>query len=170
MRLMWTCVQNEAGAVATSPIVTTTATVTRNAEALSYQTASNIDFAVGTLYCEAQFASSLTTRRAVLVGPDGYSYINSGDANTSWKAYDGTNIVSKSGLSDISTAKRKRVVSWGTGLKVTGDGISPASGSFDGAFGSGSSMEIGQNINGYIGPVAIYNYQMTDAQLQAITS
>ena len=163
-------VQNEAGAVATSPIVTTTATVTRNAESLSYQTASNIDFAVGTLYCEAQFASSLTTRRAVLVGPDGYSYINSGDANTLWKAYDGTNIVSKSGLSDISTAKRKRVVSWGTGLKVTGDGISPASGSFDGAFGSGSSMEIGQNINGYIGPVAIYNYQMTDAELQAITS
>jgi hypothetical protein len=164
------CVQNEAGAEATSPIVTTTATITRNADSLTYQTASNIDFAVGTLYCEAQFASSLTTRRAVLVGPDGYSYINSGDANTLWKAYDGTNIVSKSGLSDISTAKRKRVVSWGTGLKVTGDGISPASGSFDGAFGSGSSMEIGQNINGYIGPVAIYNYQMTDAELQALTT
>jgi len=164
------CVQNEAGAAATSPIVTTTAAVTRDADSLTYQTASNIDFAVGTLYCEARFASSLTTRRAVLVGPDGYSYINSGDANTLWKAYDGTNIVSKSGLSDISTAKRKRVVSWGTGLKVTGDGISPASGSFDGAFGSGSSMEIGQNINGYIGPVAIYNYQMTDAELQAITT
>jgi hypothetical protein len=88
----------------------------------------------------------------------------------SWKAYDGTNIVTKSGLSDISTAKRKRVVSWGTGLTVTGDGLAPASGSFDGAFGSGASIEIGQFINGYIGPVAIYNYQMTDAELQAITS
>ncbi len=164
------CVQNEAGTVATSPIVTTTAAVTRNADSLTYQTASNIDFAVGTLYCEAQFASSLTTRRAVLVGPDGYSYINSGDANTSWKSYDGTNIVTKSGLSDISTAKRKRVVAWGTGLKVSGDGLVPASGSFDGAFGSGASMEIGQNINSYIGPVAIYNYQMTDAELQALTT
>jgi hypothetical protein len=57
------CVQNEAGTVATSPIVTTTATMTRNAESLTYQTAGNIDFAVGTLYCEAQFASSLTTRQ-----------------------------------------------------------------------------------------------------------
>ena len=44
------CAQNEAGAVATSPIVTTTAAVTRNAESLTYQTASNIDFAVGTMF------------------------------------------------------------------------------------------------------------------------
>jgi hypothetical protein len=164
------CVQNEAGAVATSPIVTTTATITRNADSLSYQTAGNIDFAVGTLYCETQFTAAISTRRAVAIGADGWSYINTGDANTIWKAYDGTNIVTKSGLSDISTAKRKRVVSWGTGLTVTGDGLAPASGSFDGAFGSGASIEIGQFINGYIGPVAIYNYQMTDAELQAITA
>ena len=164
------CVQNEAGAVATSPIVTTTAAVTRNADSLTYQTASNIDFAVGTLYCETQFTAAISTRRAVAIGVGGWSYINTGDANTIWKAYDGTNIVTKSGLSDISTAKRKRVVSWGTGLKVTGDGLSPASGSFDGAFGSGASIEMGQFINGYIGPVAIYNYQMTDAELQALTT
>ena len=164
------CVQNEAGAAATSPIVTTTAAVTRNADSLTYQTASNIDFAVGTVYCETQFTAAISTRRAVAIGVDGHSYINTGDANTIWKAYDGTNIVTKSGLSDISTAKRKRVVSWGTGLKVTGDGLSPASGSFDGSFGSGASIEIGQFINGYIGPVAIYNYQMTDAELQAITA
>ena len=164
------CVQNEAGSVATSPIVTTTATITRNADSLTFQTASNIDFAVGTLYCETQIASSLTSRRAVLVGSDGFSYINTGDANTVWKAYDGTNIVIKSGLSDISTGKRKRAIAWGTGLKVTGDGLSPASGSFDGSFGSGATIIIGQSINGYVGPVAIYNYQMTDAELQAITA
>ena len=164
------CVQNEAGAVATSPIVTTTSTVSRNGDSLTYQTTGNIDFAVGTVYCETQFTTAISTRRAVSIGADGHCYINTGDANTIWKAYDGTNIVTKSGLSDISTAKRKRVVSWGTGLKVTGDGISPASGSFDGSFGSGASIEIGQFINGYVGPVAIYNYQMTDAELQAITA
>lgn len=164
------CMQNEAGEKATSPIVTTTAAITRNADSLTYQTAGNIDFAVGTLYCETQFTAAISTRRAVAIGADGWSYINTGDANTIWKAYDGTNIVTKSGLSDISTAKRKRVVSWGTGLKVSGDGLAPASGSFDGSFGSGASIEIGQFINDYIGPVAIYNYQMTDAELQAITT
>jgi hypothetical protein len=71
------CVQNEAGAVATSPIVTTTATVTRNADSLTYQTAGNIDFAVGTAYCEALlYGSSLTRIRAIRVGADGWSYIN----------------------------------------------------------------------------------------------
>jgi hypothetical protein len=63
------CVQNEAGAVATSPIVTTTATVTRNAEALSYQTASNIDFAVGTIYCEAQLTSIDNSTGSMLETP-----------------------------------------------------------------------------------------------------
>ena len=127
------CVQNEAGAVATSPIVTTTSTVSRNGDSLTYQTASNLDFAVGTAYCEALLYGSSLTRIPIRVGGDGWSYIHSSDANTIWKTYDGTSVVTKTGLSDISTAKRKRVVSWGTGLKVTGDGLSPASGSFDGA-------------------------------------
>jgi hypothetical protein len=164
------CVQNEAGTVATSPIVTTTAAVTRNADSLTYQTASNIDFAVGTVFCEISSYSYLSTRIALEVGASGWSYIHSADANTVWKAYDGTNVVAKSGLSNISTAKRKRVVSWGTGLKVTGDGLTPASGSFDGSFGTGATMSVGKDINGYIGPVAIYNYQMTEAEQQAITA
>jgi hypothetical protein len=73
-------------------------------------------------------------------------HISTPDANTVFrKAYDGTNVLAKNGLSDISTGKRKRVVSWGTGLKVTGDGLPPASGSFDGAFGSGATIEIGNS-------------------------
>jgi hypothetical protein len=164
-------VMNEAGSVATSIILTTTAAVTRNAESLTYQTASNIDTAVGTIYQEAQFTSASLTRRAVVIGSDGYSYINSGDVNTLWKVYDGTNLVAKSGLSNIATGMRKRIVSWGSaGLKVTGDGLTPASGLFDGAFGGGASMEIGQNINGYVGDIAIYNYQMTDAEMMSITT
>jgi hypothetical protein len=135
---------------------------------LTYQTASNIDLTVGTVYCEAQLTSATSTRRAIYVGAVAASFIDGG--TTVWKAYDGTNTVIKSGLSDISTAKRKRVISWGTGLKVAGDGLAPESGSFDGAFGGAATIEIGQAINGYIGPVAIYNYQMTDAELQAITT
>lgn len=161
-------VQNEAGSVATSPIITTTATVTRNADSLTYQTASNIDLAVGTIYSEVQLSTETTSRRAVYVGSTGASYVDG--SPTVWKAYDGTNTVRKNGLSDATTAKRKRVVSWGVGMSVTGDGQTPASGSFDGAFGAAGTIDIGNTINGYIGPVAIYNYQMTDAELQGITA
>ncbi len=162
-------VQNEAGTVATSPIVTTTAAVTRNADSLTYQTASNIDFAVGTIYGEIQTPKGSNTRMLVQIG-DGYAGITSAGVD-SWRSMDGTTTITATGLSDITTAKRKRAVSWGGATQSScGDGIAPTSGAFDGAFGSGASMEIGQNINGYIGPVAIYNYQMTDAELQALTT
>lgn len=162
-------VQNEAGNVATSPIVTTTAVVTRNAEMLTYPTIGNIDFAVGTLYAEAQFSDAAVTRRIAVVGSDGYSY--SPDNTAIWSIYDVPALVTKSGLSDMSTATRKRVVAWGSGtMKVTGDGLSPASGAFDGAFGGASTIDIGQSSIGYIRNIAIYNYAMTDAELRAVTA
>ncbi|MBK8871600.1 MAG: hypothetical protein IPN19_11310 [Elusimicrobia bacterium] len=162
------CVQNEAGAVATSPIVTTTAAVTRNADLLTYQTASNIDFAVGTLYGEIQTPINSLTRYLVIVGT-GYSGI-AGASLVTWRASDSTTIAQQVGLSDVTTAKRKRVVSWGpAGLSSTGDGLAPLTVAFDGSFGDGATINIGSNTNGYIGPVAIYNYQMTDAQLQEVT-
>ncbi len=93
------------------------------------------------------------------------------DANTAFRSYDSTLTVSKSGLSDITTARRKRVTSWGpAGLSITGDGLVPETVGFDGSYGSGATITIGRDINGYIGPVAIYNYQMTDAEQQAITA
>ena len=164
------CVQNEAGAVATSPIVTTTSTVSRNAESLTYQTASNIDFAVGTVFSKALSNISSATRGMVYVGSS-YFGTTSASATTSFRINDGTTNLSKSGLSDISTESRKRAGSWGgDGLKLTGDGLAPSVGAFDGVFGNGALINIGESLNGYIGPVAIWNYQMTDAQLQAITS
>ncbi len=162
------CVQNEVGAVATSPIVTTTAAVTRNVESLTYQTASNIDFAVGTIYGEIQTPKGSNTRMLVQIG-DGYAGITSAGVD-SWRSMDGTTTITATGLSDITTAKRKRAVSWGGATQSScGDGIAPTSGAFDGAFGSGATIAIGPFTNGYIGPVAIYNYQMTDAQLQEVT-
>lgn len=162
------CVQNEAGTKATSPIVTTTAAVTRNAESLTYQTAGNIDFAVGTIYCEVRSTPTGSNRNAVAPGN---SSCNAAAFSTSWRAFDGTTVVEKTGLSDIGTGRRKRANSWGpANTKVTGDGLTPASGAFDGLFGDGAILYIAQNFQGYIGPVAIYNYQMTDAELQALTT
>ena len=163
------CVQNEAGAVATSPIVTTTAAVTRNADSLTYQTAGNIDFAVGTFYCEAQSNIQQFGRNAVKVGAS-YAGIGNTDLST-WRVYDGTATTVKTGLSDISTSARKRSNSWGpANTLLTGDGLVSTAGTFDGSFGDGATILIGDNLNGYIGHVAIYNYQMTDAELQAITT
>jgi hypothetical protein len=164
-------VQNEAGAVATSLILTTTAAVTRNAESLTYQTASNIDTAVGTMVGKVRSENINSQRNIIAIGTTGYSYINTGRPSTAWRGYDGTNIVEKTGLDDITTGIRTRVVSWGgAGLKVTGNGLTPASGAFDGAFGNGTSIEVGKDLGGYVGDIAIYNYQMTDAELQALTT
>ena len=164
------CVQNEAGAAATSPIVTTTAVVTRNAESLTFQTAGNIDFAVGTLFATALSNIASATRGVVYVGSS-YFGPTSAVSTTLFRISDGTTILTKSGLSDISTGSRKRAGSWGgDGLKLTGDGLAPSVVAFDGSFGNGALINIGEGLNGYVGPVAIYNYQMTDAELQAITT
>jgi len=164
------CVQNEAGAVATSPIVTTTAAVTRNADSLTYQTAGNIDLATGTMFCELFSPAMSAFPPVFLLGTGSCSLVT--DEPTSWRFNDSTTTVTiASGLSSIKTGKRKRAASWGGATKsVCGDGIAPTSGAFDGSFGTGATIDIGNTLNGYIGPVAIYNYKMTDAELQAITS
>ena len=166
------CVQNEAGAVATSPIVTTTTTVARNTDAVNYPTSGNIDFTMGTCYALLKSSGSLLTRFGVSVGADGYSYINSAGANTSWGSYDGTNILVKTGLDDMTAGPMvKRAVAWGGSTqKVTGNGATPVSGAFDGSWGSGATINIASTLLGNIGDIAIYNYKMTDAELQAITT
>ena len=163
------CVQNVAGSIATSPIVTTTAAVTRNADSLSYQTASNIDFTIGTLYGEIMSNTGSFIRHLALIN-DAYAGI-SASQTTSWRAADSTNISTVTGLTNITTGLRKRVVCWGSGaLKSSGDGITPVSGAFDGNFGSGAAISIGDNINGYIRNIAVYNYAMTDAEMMSITT
>jgi hypothetical protein len=104
------------------------------------------------------------------------AYINSPDARTTCRVFDGTNIVQATGLNDISTAVRKRATSWGAStLLVAGDGVTPASGAFDGVMGS-TSIAIGglstgsSVIFGTIRNVRIYQTQLSSAQLQAVTA
>jgi len=175
-------VQTEAGAVATSPIVTTTATVTRNAESLSYQAAGNIDAALGTLFCEySVYEETMAAPRAVIGLSTTAATANAlllhatGVATSSLSSGDGTTIFAKTGLGSAVNTKRKAAVSWGTGRSLTAKGLAPQAGAFSGtlpstAIAPGAYTNGTFPLNGYIGPVAIYNYQMTDAQLQAITS
>ena len=162
-------VQNEAGTVATSPIVTTTTAVTRNLDSLTYQTAGNIDFAVGTCFSRFKSSGSLTSRYSVSL-TNGYSYINSSGANTAWSTYDGTTIVAKTGLDDMTSQTVNRIVAWGdTTQKVTGNGLAPASGAFDGSWGSGTTITIGNSIGGTIKDVAIFPTKFSDEDMQEVT-
>jgi len=88
---------------------------------------------------------------------------------------DGTNLFSKTGLTSMVGAARKRASSWGVaGQFVTGDGAAPATAAFDGNIGS-TVIYIGTNTSanqwfGTIRNVRIGTTQLSAAQLQAMTS
>jgi len=158
------CVQNEAGTVATSPIVTTTATVTRNADSLTYQTASNWSDTAGTAVIEVQpYVWSV----GGLVGSATNGLLKSG-SNSGATSYDGTNAAN--GPTGTPSGRKKLAMSWGNSeMTVASDGIVGTPGTYDGAMGL-SSIGIGVGSVGYFGPITIYDFAMNDAELKVITS
>jgi hypothetical protein len=158
------CVQNEAGAVATSPIVTTTAAVTRNADSLTYQTASNWSDTAGTAYIEAQ---PLSWVAGGAIGSATNGLLLSA-ANSGATASDGTNTAN--GPVGSPSGRKKLAFRWGGGaMTVASGGVVGTPGTYDGGMGL-ASVGIAVNSSTYCGRVAIYNYQMTDAELQALTT
>ena len=157
------CVKNEAGAVATSPIVTTTATISRAAESLTYQTASNWSDTAGTSYILAN--PVVYSGGAVGSATNGLLLSTSNSGATS---YDGTNTAN--GPTGTPGDTEKLAVAWGSSaMSVASSGAIGTAGTYDGAMGL-SSIGIGVGAVGYFGDVAIYNYKMSDAELQAITA
>jgi hypothetical protein len=113
---------------------------------------------------------------AVGIGGAFALYNNAGVLTTGIRTFDTTTQLTKAGLSDMRTAPRKRVSSWGAGgLKVTGDGLAPATAAFDGTMGGGGTVDVGTSgggspWNGGIKNLAIWPTQLPDATLQAITT
>lgn len=171
--------QIEAGSFASSYIPTTTASVTRNADVLTYVFAGNADATQGTAYAELGTEWSTTPSVAGAVGFDanghGMNVINTGAATTI-RVEDGTASIEKTGLTSMATASRKRAASWGgSTMSVTGDGVIVSSIAFDGDIGS-TSIAIGclpGGANQWFGPiknVAIWKHQFADGSLQNLTA
>ena len=157
-------VQNEAGAVATSPIVTTTATVTRNADSLTYQTASNWSDTEGTAYIEAQ---PWQWSSGGLLGSATNGLLESA-SNSGATAYDGTNAAN--GPTGTPSGRKKLALRWtGATMDVSVGGVIGTAGTYDGAMGL-ASLGIAVNSSGYFGPVAVWNYAMTDDEFKALTT
>ena len=158
------CAQNEAGAVATSPIVTTIEAVTRNADSLTYQTASNWSDTEGTAYIEAQ---PLAWVAGGAIGSATNGLLLSA-ANSGATASDGTNTAN--GPAGSPSGREKLAMRWGGGaMTVASGGVVGTAGTYDGGMGL-ASVGIAVNSSVYCGRVAIYDYAMTDAELQELTT
>jgi hypothetical protein len=171
-------VQLEVGSFASSFIPTAGASVTRNADVLTYPVSGNASASVGSAYAEVStFWTGTTTAIAVAfdTGNNLPLYVG-GAAPTTIYTADGVNAVTKTGLSSMATGLRKRASSYGGSTQlITGDGLDPQSGTFDGAMAStaiavGCGTGAGNPWFGTIRNVRIYQTQLSAAQLQAVTA
>lgn len=169
--------QFEAGAFATSPLAA--AGAARNADVLTYTFAGNADAAQGASYAELSTLFSTSNLNAAISfqsAANGLALcVNSTDAATVIRCRDGTNQASKTGLTSMATAVRKRASSWGSGMVVTGDGAAVATATFDGDMGS-TAIGIGCRTDGALSwygtikNVRIWRQQLSSSQLIALTA
>lgn len=163
-----------------SPIATTVAAVTRNADILSYPGAGNVNTATGAAYAEVTIASGAGTQQgAVLYSGVGGRPLEkaAGGAPTTMSSFDGTNNPNKAGITDYSLGVPVKIASaWGTALSVTGSGLAVATTAFDGTMGDGTTLTPGMSNasgiqwNGTIRSLRAWQVQKSNAELQAITA
>lgn len=159
--------QDEAGAEAWSPIVTTTAAVTRNADAETFQTASNWSDTAGWALATVQ-GESWANATGTAIG-NGTNGLKLSASNSGIVAYDGTNTVN--GPAGSPSGAEKLAMTWGSGaLQAASGGVAGSAGSYDGAWGL-ATVGIGTSQgNVYIKDVYIGQSALTAAQLAQVTA
>lgn len=172
--------QLEQASFPSSYIPTTTAAVTRNADVLTYTFAGNASATAGSVYAEvtSQWTTAPSGLGAMVVSfsnGNARAMFRSGAVSTGISIHDGTNVASKTSLTDMSTGVRKRATAWGSALVATGDGAAVATGAFDGDIGStaigvGCDSSGAQQWFGTVKNVRIWQRQLPDAVLQSLTS
>jgi len=169
------CFQDENGAWRTSPILTTTAAVTRNADVLSY--ASAFDVTQGTALCSATSATDTSSGGYLLTGDANgrFSYLTGGSPRAFTSSYDGTLQAGVTGNS-LASAVSKRVTRWGVDQRCCADGTLGSVQVFDGTMGAATTLYVGcssagvTQLSGNIGEVHVWNAPLTDAQMQQVTT
>jgi hypothetical protein len=173
----------QTGTFAGTFIPTAGASVTRNADVLTYAFAGNADTTQGTCLATLGTFWSAAFPASCAIASDSGGGLNyalgqrNATGSTNIDIRDGTNAVQKTSLTDMLNTPRLRGSSWGAaGMSSTGDGAAPATGSFDGALFAGTTtLNIGcggntNQWNGTIKDVAIYGSQFTNTQLVDATA
>lgn len=174
--------QLEAGAFPTTYIPTTTASVTRNADVLTYPASGNIG-AVGTIYCQTRYLQAASGNRpSVFVYTDANNYGYLFSANSTglifWQVVNGGAIQANinSGVVASTSVNQKHAARFGTNdFAVCVNGSTPVtdvSGTVPAfsTIGIGRGSLFGESLAGCVGPVYIFPSAMNNAQLQAITT
>ena len=171
--------QLEAGTFATSYIPTTSATVTRNFDNLSITStnfASWFNQTTGTFAVQYDVGGSYNIYPAAFTVNSNGGFNTQVGGNASW--FNGsTNIITSNAVSTLNTT-RKEALGYAAssralclnGGAIASDANVPFSGTLTGmyfgnAYGTGT-----QNINGHIRSFSYYNYTLTNAQLQQVTT
>ena len=165
--------QLEAGAFATSYIPTTAAAVTRAADVCSAPVPPSFNTAQGTFVATFDIVNVQQAAPRVIGGLVGNTPIALNSA--ALVTFDGTLVIATPFV--IPNTVTKAASSFlGTTLSITSGGVTPITGTGSLGFGNttnfffGSSNGAGSFLNGHIQSFQYFNYALTNAQLQQVTT
>lgn len=162
--------QMEAASFVSSYIPTTTASVTRNADVLSYATSGNFSDTAGTAAAEYQPLDWTNGNGRIIGRSSATRYVLASLAtNSGVTSHDGTAIVS--GTAATPTGLVKGAVTWtGSTRAVYANGAYSGTGSYDGSWDL-TALEIGTNsFHGTIRNIKIYSTALSGNQVKNIPS
>jgi len=160
--------QAEIGSFPSSYIPTVAAAVTRNADSLTFPTASNVSGTVGTAYVTADLNYAIPFTHQPMLSAASSRILYKHPTADKISNYDGTNLLS--GVSLSASTTYKLASAWGGSSKsLVADGGTVYSGAFDGDMSLTTNLNIGTNMFGHIKNLRIWNRAFTDAELQSIT-